>query len=742
MRMRPLIVLGLLAAAFPAHAATFTVNTTLDLHDASPGDGACDDGTGLCSLRGAIMETNSLPSLAPNQIEIPPGVYDLIIPGIGEDGSVRGDLDIRGPLVLHGLSLGAADIVIQQNPVSVMAPDRVFHILTAFDGAGVTMENMTIRGGQADLGGGILSPAGVILTLRNVVVEKNTALTAGGGIWSGGALLMTDSTLSSNAVADPGCHAVIGLSPGGGAGLYNDTGRVQILNSSILDNTARQSCGGGILNNDGALHLTNSTISRNSAAGYGGGIFSVGSELTLSFCTVSLNDLGPIISPGPIPIPVPPPGAGIFSLREAALTGTIVARNAPRDCAPSPNFTSLSYNLDSDGSCNLSAPLDLPATNPLLDPPADNGGPTLTQALNSGSPAIDFIPPPCHPLTAHILPIDQRHFMRPADGDGDGARACDIGAYEARALPLIINEVDADSSGRDELEFIEIYDGGFGNTRLDGLALVAYDGDTDASYDVAPFTGAISLSGMATDADGYLVIRPSPASLQNGADGLALYAGPAGAFPAGTPVGSYPFGTTLLDGLVYGSHSPREFELMAALTPGQPQPDEATGPHGAMFDSNQRCPNGSGGQRVTLTYLAELPSPGAANLCGPIDEDGDGFPLGQDCDDQNPAVWHTPGEAQRIEWRNEVVFKWEPPSLLGGLAVVYDVLRSPRPFDFVNFTTCLETDTGATDTMDPLEPPPGRLLSYLVRAQNRCPNGEGSLGTSSNGTERAGISCP
>jgi len=44
----------------PAHAATFTVNSTADTSDAAPGDGTCDDGTGVCTLRAAIEEANAL----------------------------------------------------------------------------------------------------------------------------------------------------------------------------------------------------------------------------------------------------------------------------------------------------------------------------------------------------------------------------------------------------------------------------------------------------------------------------------------------------------------------------------------------------------------------------------------------------------------------------------------------------------------------------------------------------------
>ncbi len=38
----------------------FTVNTTNDITDAIPGDGFCDDGSGNCSLRAAIQESNAI----------------------------------------------------------------------------------------------------------------------------------------------------------------------------------------------------------------------------------------------------------------------------------------------------------------------------------------------------------------------------------------------------------------------------------------------------------------------------------------------------------------------------------------------------------------------------------------------------------------------------------------------------------------------------------------------------------
>src|SRR5439155_4124606 len=61
---------------------------------------------------------------------------------------------------------------------------------------------------------------------------------------------------------------------------------------------------------------------------------------------------------------------------------------------------------------------------PLLGPLANNGGPTLTHALLSGSPAIDAGDAASFPTT------DQRGTTRPIDGNSDGVANPDIGAFE------------------------------------------------------------------------------------------------------------------------------------------------------------------------------------------------------------------------------------------------------------------------------------------------------------------------
>jgi hypothetical protein len=90
--------------------------------------------------------------------------------------------------------------------------------------------------------------------------------------------------------------------------------------------------------------------------------------------------------------------------------------------------TSHGHNLSSDGSCNFNNTGDLSNTDPKLGPLQNNGGPTQTQALLSGSPAIDAGKPSgCSDGHGHLLKTDQRGKPRP---DKEDTRGCDIGAYE------------------------------------------------------------------------------------------------------------------------------------------------------------------------------------------------------------------------------------------------------------------------------------------------------------------------
>jgi hypothetical protein len=80
----------------------------------------------------------------------------------------------------------------------------------------------------------------------------------------------------------------------------------------------------------------------------------------------------------------------------------------------------------------LNGPGDLSNVDPRLGPLAFNDGTglgrTRTHTLLAGSKAVDGGDNTGCPAT------DQRGFLRPQDGNGDGNAVCDIGAFEADAV--------------------------------------------------------------------------------------------------------------------------------------------------------------------------------------------------------------------------------------------------------------------------------------------------------------------
>ncbi|MCP3920473.1 MAG: lamin tail domain-containing protein [bacterium] len=183
-------------------------------------------------------------------------------------------------------------------------------------------------------------------------------------------------------------------------------------------------------------------------------------------------------------------------------------------------------------------------------------------------------------------------------------------AAPAAAQNLLLNEVDADTPGTDNLEFIEIYDGGAGGTSLDGHVVVLYNGSSDSAYN------AFDLGGFSTDANGYFVLGnsgvvPTPGlifsgnTLQNGADGVALYMDDASNFPNGTAITL----VNLVDAVVYDTNDPDDAGLAGLLNAGQPQLNEGAFGNSSA-DSNQRCASGVGGGRNTSYWVQGTPTPG------------------------------------------------------------------------------------------------------------------------------------
>ncbi len=200
----------------------------------------------------------------------------------------------------------------------------------------------------------------------------------------------------------------------------------------------------------------------------------------------------------------------------------------------------------------------------------------------------------------------------PVGGDDTPGAANACGVVEPN-VDVVINEVDSDTPSTDAAEFVELFDGGAGNTPLDGLAVVFFNGTDNLSYN------AFDLDGFSTDADGYFLLGNAAVSpdiefasngLQNGADAIAVYAADAASFPTGSAV----TGVDLVDAVVYDTSDADDPELLVLLEAGQPQVDEnANGDKDNQ--SSQRCPDGSGGARITSTFAQFAPTPGALNTC-------------------------------------------------------------------------------------------------------------------------------
>jgi len=175
---------------------------------------------------------------------------------------------------------------------------------------------------------------------------------------------------------------------------------------------------------------------------------------------------------------------------------------------------------------------------------------------------------------------------------------------------IIINEVDCDTPGTDLAEFVELYDGGVGNTPLDGYVVVFFNGAAvnDASY------AAFDLDGFTTNGNGYFTLGNAAVtgvdlifpnnSLQNGPDAVAVFAASGSDFPNGTPITT----TNIRDALVYSNSTTTDAGLLVLLNAGQLQVNENVSGTSASV-SMQRVPNGSGGMRNTSSYQVNTPTP-------------------------------------------------------------------------------------------------------------------------------------
>ena len=309
------------------------------------------------------------------------------------------------------------------------------------------------------------------LTIDDITITGGAAI-EGGGILNLGELTVTNSTITGN-------------SADSGAGVFN-AGSADIVRSTIADNTATDA-GGGITNFGVAL-IRNTTISGNvviSATGNGGGVFNSAGTTPLTFVTVTDNSA--------------PNGAGVATRGDGTATtdllAAIIAGNVGGDdievvIGTDVGFSSGGYNVIGayDDVVIEGFDDDVTGVDPMLAALADNGGPTRTHRLIVGSPAIDIVQDAVPNLT------DQRGVPRP-----QGPRA-DAGAYEAAPC-------SSDSSVSDALGLevaIECFNAAAsGDSSVDVLVDIVLDGPLPTIDNSNPGTAlTITGNGNTLDADG------------------------------------------------------------------------------------------------------------------------------------------------------------------------------------------------------------------------------------------------
>ncbi len=307
----------------------------------------------------------------------------------------------------------------------------------------------------------------------------------------------------------------------------------------------------------------------------------------------------------------------------------------PSDTAPSVSSTSpagSATNVPADSTIVINFSESVSATGSAFTIECPTG--SFQGLTQSASPSASITLTPTSPLpysTTCRVTVSALQISDTDPNDPPDNLVSDVSfSFTTAAAPppgagkVIINEIDADTPGSDIAEFIELYDGGVGNTPLDGLVVVLYNGtdpDTLQNNDKRSYA-AFDLDGYMTNASGYFVLgNPGVASaqllfdpgqfglLQNGPDAVALYIGSASDFPANTNVTT----TNLLDAIVYGTNDPSPTALLP-LTPNQLIVNEDANGAG-VTESSQRCPNGMGGIRNNAAYRQAAPTPGAANSC-------------------------------------------------------------------------------------------------------------------------------
>jgi hypothetical protein len=266
-------------------------------------------------------------------------------------------------------------------------------------------------GGSGGNGGGVYNDSPSTVNVAETTISDNSAGDggdagggtgggtggnggSGGGVYSTTTLVLTADTIAAdqagNGVAGPGSEAIGNSSGrGGNGGGVFATGSLQMTNDTITGDEAGSGAGGDAGDGD--------VGGNGGSGGNGGGIYSDGSPQTLLHLTLVRNGAGSAgtgatgtNSSGTSG--TAGAGGNIFGARAVKITATILAESSSGgNCGGT--ITDGGYNIDDNTSCHFTSKSKSISDSNTLDRHlaaslAQNGGPTETILITSGSPAI------------------------------------------------------------------------------------------------------------------------------------------------------------------------------------------------------------------------------------------------------------------------------------------------------------------------------------------------------------------
>lgn len=491
-------------AVFPGYGIAGIRNNggTLTIEDSSirenEAGGVANLQPGILTIRRSIIHGNTFGGFTGGGLNNEPGATATL-----ETTTVSGHTNSGGAGIWNmGVLTIRANSVIRDNVANSGTGGS--GIYNAGSQANVQISDSTIIGNRTTSGNfpeaaAILNKSGARMTITNSVIAENVGGNFGGGVhnaYNAGAVTISGCTIRDNRVLSQFASGVgvftqnnctitdtlfignvtAGLNRRGG-GLFNDTsGTLTLRDCTFVNN---QATSGAALVTQKTAVIERCAFHGNIPGFEGGTIVTQGLTTTIKNCTISGNlgnqGGGLNANPGTLNLTnvtiANNTGRGLDISGAAGtvvnLQNTIVAGNTGQDCARFGPLTTLGNNIDSDGTCGLTDPADLPNTDPMLGPLAANGGLSLTHRMLFGSPAIDAANDAACPNH------DQRFASRPADGDNDGVSHCDIGAYEQQF---------ADCDNNDVFDLIDIQEGTWPDADNNGVPdICEVPGDIDGN---------------------------------------------------------------------------------------------------------------------------------------------------------------------------------------------------------------------------------------------------------------------